>query len=96
MVDGVSDASTGFMPSLLDRLLEPDSLGRGMVIHPFPSVIEAVRRDLEHLLNSRRNEDPLLSQYPELAQSVFAYGMPELISHPRSQRPRSPATRAID
>jgi type VI secretion system protein ImpF len=83
----ISGTSVSLMPSLLDRLIDPDSLGQGAEAKVLTRLIESVRRDLEHLLNTRQNEDPELSQYPELAQSVFAYGMPELISRPAISGP---------
>ncbi|MBA4191472.1 MAG: type VI secretion system baseplate subunit TssE [Planctomycetaceae bacterium] len=69
------------LPSVLDRLLAADtgpSLSTTGV--PLSIVLEAVRRDVESLLNTRQNTDPELSKYPELAKSVFGYGMPELVS----------------
>lgn len=69
------------LPSVLDRLLSADTgpslSGTGVSL---PTVLEAVRRDVEALLNTRQNTDPELAKFPELAKSVYGFGMPELVS----------------
>lgn len=67
------------MPSILDRLIEPEpivgSMGSGMSIN---RILNAVRRDLEDLLNTRQAADPAIEEHPELARSVFNYGLPDI------------------
>lgn len=78
----VDPTPVNLLPSLVDRLTQPGALGstgRGAAL---TLIIESVRLDVEALLNTRRNEDPELAQYPELARSVYAFGMPELVSRP--------------
>lgn len=65
--------------SLLDRILD-DGAARPSVAY----IRQAVRRDLESLLNARRCwlSGPAYSHrsrtaYPELAQSVLGYGLPD-------------------
>jgi type VI secretion system protein ImpF len=58
---------------------------------PLAAVVEAVRRDVEELLNNRRPTDPELDRYPELSRSVYAYGLPELISLPAMTGPQRDA-----
>ncbi|MCZ2342106.1 MAG: type VI secretion system baseplate subunit TssE [Bacteroidales bacterium] len=70
------------LPSLMDRLTQPGALGASGHGNTLTLIIESVRRDVEALLNTRRNEDSELARYPELARSVFGLGMPELISRP--------------
>ena len=41
---------------------------------------DSVRRDLEWLFNSRRIKDDRLERYPQLQNSVFCYGIPDLNS----------------
>ncbi|CAN5817435.1 N/A [soil metagenome] len=41
---------------------------------------DSVRRDLEWLLNTRRTSEPAPSEYPELQNSVFHFGLPDLTS----------------
>src|SRR4051812_16680688 len=52
------------------------------------AVTEAVRRDVEELLNNRRPVDAEAERFPELSKSVFAYGLPELISLPALTGPQ--------
>jgi len=69
------------LPSILDRLIEPqgeetvDLHLRGQSVRELE---EAVRRDLQDLLNTRRTE---LESYPddsEIAHSLLTFGLPEL------------------
>ena len=47
------DPHQGLMPSLLDRLIDPDAEGTvGRHGYDLQQVIDAVRRDLEDLLNT--------------------------------------------
>ena len=71
----------GLMPSLKDRLLDPDSMGtRGHPGYMMHQYLESVREDLEELLNSRRSHRDLESEYPEVARSIVTYGLPDLAS----------------
>src|SRR5437773_186930 len=73
------DLPPGLMPSLKDRLLNPDSMGtRGRPGYTLHQIIESVRDDLEELLNTRRSHPVLENQYPELAHSVATYGLPDV------------------
>ena len=69
------------LPSIIDRLIEPrgeeaaDLGSRGQSVRELE---EAVRRDLQDLLNTRRTA---IDGYPaesELAQSLYTFGLPEL------------------
>ena len=71
----------GLMPSILERLLDPDSMGT--VAHTgagLQRMIDAVRADLEELLNTRQTEINLSSIYPETRNSIVTYGMPDMTS----------------
>jgi len=83
-------SNTGLLPSVLDRLLDPASMGPSAGAS-LAAVVEAVRRDVEELLNNRRPVDPELDRYPELSRSVYAYGLPELISLPAATGPQRDA-----
>jgi len=75
------DLPTALLPSLKDRLLDPDSMGtRGQPGYSLRQIINSVRDDLEELLNTRRTNQVLETQLPELARSIFTYGLPDLIS----------------
>jgi type VI secretion system protein ImpF len=69
------------MPSVLDRLIDPESGGtaarRGYSVE---QAVDAVRRDLEDLLNTRRTSSKDVEDYPEVANSIVAYGLPDLAS----------------
>ncbi len=74
-------------PSLLDRLLDPDSGGtidrRG---YSLEQTIAAVRRDLESLLNARKGVLELPAEFTELQTSVENYGLPDFGSLATSTR----------
>ncbi len=56
----------------------------------------ALRRDLEWLLNTRRTPEPAGSEFRELEQSVFNYGLPDITSlNWQSSRDRSRLVRMI-
>jgi type VI secretion system protein ImpF len=75
------DIPTTLLPSLKDRLLNPDSMGtRERPGYTLQQIIDSVREDLEELLNTRRSHGKLEPQYPELARSVVTYGMLDLAS----------------
>jgi type VI secretion system protein ImpF len=80
-------------PPVLDRLLD-DERGvageRGLTrAESVRATMDAVRRDLELLLNTRRVGTPAPAELPEVAQSVYYYGMPDITSMSRD----SPDTR---
>ncbi len=75
-------SSTGMlMPSLLDRLIDPESGGtlsrRGYSVE---QMVDAVRRDLEDLLNTRRTNPGIPDVFVEVLTSIEAYGVPDLAS----------------
>ncbi|MBL8799340.1 MAG: type VI secretion system baseplate subunit TssE [Planctomycetia bacterium] len=67
------------LPSMLDRLTDPDSggtaAGQG---YSMQQVIEAVRRDLEELLNTRQTSVGIPTIYEEIHNSIVAYGLPDM------------------
>jgi type VI secretion system protein ImpF len=71
----------GLMPSILDRLIDPDSGGttgnRGYTIEQME---EAVHRDLEELLNTRQADVFIGDKYPEVHNSIVGYGLPDITS----------------
>jgi type VI secretion system protein ImpF len=57
----------------------------------------SLRRDLEWLLNTRRRPDAVESEYKELEQSLFNYGLPDISSMSwDSSRDRARLTRIIE
>src|SRR5438105_1067551 len=75
------DPQQGLMPSIIDRLIDPESGGtawrRGYGIE---QMMEAVRRDLEDLLNTRQTHIGMSEEFVETRKSIIGYGLPDLLS----------------
>jgi type VI secretion system protein ImpF len=75
----------GLKPSIIDRLIDPDSDGtswrRGYNIE---QMIDAVRMDLEDLLNSHQGDQHIPEEFVEVRKSIVAYGLPDLLSYQSS------------
>src|SRR5262249_11411343 len=75
----------GLLPSLKDRLIDPDSMGtKASPGYGLQQVIESVRDDLEELLNTRHPGGLWETRFPELAKPIASYGMPDLASRDTS------------
>jgi type VI secretion system protein ImpF len=76
-----SSSKPPLLPSVLDRLIEPkgsemaDLGSRGQSVHELE---EAVRRDLQDLLNTRRSAVDGFPDESELSRSLLTFGLPEL------------------
>jgi type VI secretion system protein ImpF len=71
-------------PSILDRLTadpETNHTSSGMMFD-LRQMVDAVRRDLEDLLNTRRAAPAGVEAFEEVRGSVVAFGMPDLSSVP--------------
>lgn len=68
--------------SILDRLIDLDPRGttESATSHQagLRELKDAVRRDMEWLLNSRQNPDLDQEGFEEVQRSVYAYGLPDL------------------
>jgi type VI secretion system protein ImpF len=74
-------SNEGIQPSILDRLIDPASGGTSWKRGYGPEQIEkAVFRDLEDLLNARQTAWGVPEVYRETVNSVFNFGLPDLIS----------------
>jgi type VI secretion system protein ImpF len=75
------DPNQALMPSILDRLIDPDSGGttwrRGYGVE---QMMDTVQRDLEELLNTRQSNPDLPGAFAEVHRSVASYGLPDLTS----------------
>jgi type VI secretion system protein ImpF len=78
------DADLTVTLSVLDRLIDVDPksaadppANRSQSVRHLKA---AVRRDLEWLLNTRRNPDAAPESYRELCRSVYNYGLPDISS----------------
>jgi len=69
------------LPSVLDRLFDDDPTSSGekpMTVARLGAALrEAVRRDLEDLLNTRRRPFPVPDGLEDLENSSFEYGIPD-------------------
>jgi type VI secretion system protein ImpF len=73
------DQQQGIMPSMLDRLIDPESAGTAWR-HGYgeEQVVSAVLRDLEDLLNTRPAYEGPAEEFPEVQKSIVAFGLPDL------------------
>jgi type VI secretion system protein ImpF len=78
------DAKSSLLPSILDRLIEPregestDLSARGQSVRDLE---EAVRRDLQDLLNTRQTSSDFFPDETELSRSLLTFGLPELTTY---------------
>jgi len=71
----------GLTPSILDRLIDPESAGTAIMTgYSAEKMFRAVLRDLEDLLNTRRTAGTLPAYLDEVATSIVAYGLPDISS----------------
>ncbi len=67
--------------SLLDRLMDDAPLEATdpprSLYQDFETLKNSVKRDLELLLNTRREAQPELSAYPDAQHSLLTYGLPD-------------------
>lgn len=76
-----TDPNQGLMPSLIDRLIDPDAAGTSWRRGYGPAqMADAVHRDLEDLLNTRQSHAGLPPEYEQVGSSIVAYGLPDLTS----------------
>ncbi len=69
------------MPTILDRLVDPESAGTlGRFGYDVNQMIDAVRRDVEDLLNTRQTHFDIANHFQEVRHSIAAYGLPDLVS----------------
>jgi type VI secretion system protein ImpF len=78
------DSESVVTQSLVERLIDREPNARS---EPAPTRAQSVRllkasvrRDLEWLLNTRQNPDSAGAEFPELARSLFNYGLPDFSS----------------
>ena len=71
----------GLMPSILDRLIDPESAGTTIMTgYDVPKMYRAVLRDLEDLLNTRQTYRDMPEHLVEVNNSIVAYGLPDVLS----------------
>ena len=79
------DPDIGLLPSVLDRLLDDDPQARqdrpSSLQATLGQIKSAVARDLETLLNTRREiQEDLPAEFHELHTSLVVYGLPDFIA----------------
>ncbi len=75
------EVALGLQPSILDRLIDPESAGTSILLgYSERQMLAAVRRDLEDLLNTRQSFSDIPDGYRELKRSIISYGLPDLVS----------------
>jgi type VI secretion system protein ImpF len=79
-----ADSDSVVTLSVLDRLLDNEPGNRNEVAPSRAKSVQmlkaSLRRDLEWLLNTRRIADDILDDFPDLAQSVYGFGLPDFTS----------------
>lgn len=66
------------LPSVFDRLADLSAYGtESNAWYDIKSMTQAVRRDLEDLLNTQKTLPNLAADFPLLAQSVVGFGVPD-------------------
>jgi type VI secretion system protein ImpF len=77
------------LPSFIDRLLDPESMGGRLAGYDHRQMMDAVRADLEDLLNARLTAVDLGPEFEQTARSIVTFGLPELsgydVSTPRAR-----------
>ena len=77
----MAEVELGLQPSILDRLIDPESAGTSILIgYDERKMLNAVRRDLEELLNTRQTHVGLPEAYAQIHRSIVAYGLPDLLT----------------
>lgn len=71
------------MPSVLDRLTDPGSMGTPSTPAGYSEkqMMDAVRADLEDLLNTRVHEAAIPAEFAQVRDSIAAYGLPDLSTY---------------
>ena len=74
------DPNQELMPSLLDRLIDPEPESKGRRGFTVEQMFRAVQRDLEDLLNTRQTTTDLPPEFVQLRKSIYDFGLPDLTS----------------
>jgi type VI secretion system protein ImpF len=78
------DLDKNVTQSVLERLIDREPASPADPSRPYAQSVRqlkaSVRRDLEWLLNTRRNPDEAGTSFPQLCRSLYNYGLPDLTS----------------
>ncbi|MBI3408945.1 MAG: type VI secretion system baseplate subunit TssE [Planctomycetes bacterium] len=70
------------VPSILDRLTDPETGTGGQPGYTLHDMMESVREDLEDLLNTKQTLGPMAKNRERVRNSILGYGLPEITSMP--------------
>jgi type VI secretion system protein ImpF len=71
----------GLQPSILDRLVDPESAGTAILTgYTVEKMYASVLRDLEDLLNTVHTARDISADFPDVRDSIVGYGLPDLTS----------------
>lgn len=74
---------TALIPSVFDRLTDPEAGGPGMRVgYSLEQMMAAVRIDLEELLNTHAPYEDIGAEYPLTANTLLTYGLPDVTALP--------------
>jgi type VI secretion system protein ImpF len=86
-----SETENNVTQSLLERLIDRDPAAASDPPRPYAQSVRqlkaSVRRDLEWLLNTRRNPEAADASFSQLCRSLYNFGLPDLsaLSHESAQ-----------
>lgn len=66
------------LPSVVDRLIDTESMGGRVAGYDHRQMMDAVRVDMEELLNAKLTCQDLPPEFEETARSIVAFGLPDL------------------
>lgn len=72
----ITNNCDGFVPSVLDRLVDASLALDGPLWYDEPALARSVQRDIENLLNARQSLDGLQA-FPQLRESMLSFGLPD-------------------
>jgi type VI secretion system protein ImpF len=76
-----STPTRGLRPSILDRLIDPESAGTSILIgYNVEQMYASVMRDLDDLLNTLHTSHDVPTTFPETRDSIVMYGLPDMAS----------------
>jgi type VI secretion system lysozyme-like protein len=90
-----ASSSPRLLPSILDRLTDAESMGGQLAGYDHRQMFDAVRADLEDLLNTRQTLLDVPDEFVETRRSVATYGLPDLTRYGGSSSDAETLARVI-
>lgn len=76
MVRQSQEKTSGYLPSVLDRLIDASLGHETSDLYTEREYIASVQRDIEDLLNARQTLDDI-GEHPEIQESIIGFGLPD-------------------